>query len=179
MERIKIEGVYSESARLKEIIESHRWTLFDATLPEGKNRPFSWDELAKRGCAEQFEIGHNYEFAPMVSNRQTLRQAYSSTKGLGPSLQVEDGADETRWAGVYTATNFYYLKKPILFTRLDFTPDFLAAFSPPTREMPESDALGIWYPKVIETFEKYFRIVKPEEYGLTAPIIREHKLEDN
>lgn len=174
-----MEGIYSESRKLKEIIEGHGWTLFDATLPKKRNRPFSWDEFEKRGCAEQFEIDHNYVFAPMANNGQTLRQAYSLTKGLGPSLLVEDGTDETRWVGIEAVTNFYYLKKPILFTRLGFSPDFLAAFSPPTREMPESDTLGIWYPRVIETFEKYFRIVIPEEYGLTAPIPVEHKLEDN
>ncbi len=179
MERIKLEGIYPESARLKEIIERHEWALFDATLPKKRRTPFSWDELERKGPVNQFETGCNYLFAPIPKEGQSLRQAYSLTKGLGPSLLVENGTDETRWAGIHAVTNFYYLGKPILFTRLDFTPEFLAAFSPPTREMPDSDALGIWYPKVIDTFEKYFRIVTPEEYGLAIPIPMQHRLEDN
>jgi len=175
----KMEGIYSESQRLKEIVESQGWTLFDATLPKNKNRPFSWDEFEKVGCSQQFEIGHNYIFAPIPKNGETLRQAYTHTKGLGPPLLVEDGTDKNRWAGVLAVTSAYNLKEPILFSRLDFSKDFLVAFSPKIREMPESDVVGIWYPQLIDTFERYFKIVTPEKYGLKTSIPMPHRLEDN
>jgi len=174
-----MERFYPESSKLKEIIDSQGWTLFDATPKRKRNRPISWDEFEKNGPATKFEIGHNYIFARIPIKGQTLRQAYSVTKGLGPSLFIEDGTDADRWAGIELVTDFYFRGKPILFSRLGFTPEFLAVFSPKTREMPDSDILGIWYPKVIDTFEKYFRIATPKEYGIHSPIRMVHRLEDN
>eukprot|EP00825_Cyclidium_porcatum_P016082 TRINITY_DN19242_c0_g1_i3.p4 TRINITY_DN19242_c0_g1~~TRINITY_DN19242_c0_g1_i3.p4 ORF type:complete len:138 (+),score=27.37 TRINITY_DN19242_c0_g1_i3:150-563(+) len=108
-----------------------------------------------------------------------ISSAASDVYKRQPSLFIKDGADASRWAGIELVTDFYFKGKPILFSRLGFTPEFLAVFSPKTREMPDSDALGIWYPKVIDTFEKYFRITTPEEYGISGPISMVHRLEDN
>ena len=161
--------IFPESKSLKEIIESHNWQLYDVTNPP-ENRAYTWEEIEKKAPAGQFEIGHNYLFVPIPKKGETLRQAYTPTKGLGPSLIVEDAEDETKWAGIYNVSGRYYEKKPILFTRLGFDSDFLVAFTPKTIFMPESDIVGMIYPNVIDNFRKYFRIVSPEEDGKTIPI---------
>lgn len=73
----------------------------------------------------------------------------------------------------------FYDGNPILFSRLDFDTEIVVAFTPKTRDMPNSDAIGIWYPKLIDAFENYFRIVSPDEYGLTTPIPMPFHVEDN
>jgi len=171
--------IYEDSRKLIEIIEGHNWNLFNTTQPERSRKPFRWDELEKKGSAKEFQFGNNYIFAPNPSEGQSLRDAYSVTKGLGPSLRVEDINDD-KWSGVYivNSTNFH-AGRPVLFTRLDFNADFLVAFSPQTRDVPESDILGIDYSHVINTFEIFFRIVSPNEYGLTTPISMPFHVEDN
>ena len=171
-----MERIYSESSRLKEIIEGHGWTLFDATLPKNKNRPYSWDQLERRGVANQFEIGHNYIFAPIPKNGETLRQAYSVTKGLGPSLTIENPNDE-RWLSLEVLGKSNGVVA--LFSRLFFHQECAFVTSAKTRELPNPDFVAIKYDRLIDTFEKYFRIVTPDEYGLVAPIPMRHELEDN
>ena len=175
MERIKIEGVYSESARLKEIIESHRWTLFDATLPEGKNRPFSWDELAKRGCAEQFEIGHNYFFVPKPKKNQTLREAYAVTKGIGPAIVLPSIEDHLDMDGEGSWTVNGKLTYP--FSRLLFEDEFLVAMSPEQPQFADVKLplLGIPYRRVIDKFSKYFTILKPEDLNIDPEKVKDIK----
>jgi hypothetical protein len=161
-------GIFSESKNLAKIIEYHNWRLYDVT-DAPKDRAYTWEELEKMIPSEQFEMDHNYLFTPIPKKGETLRQAYSVTKGLGPSLLIKN-IDEKRWAGISLVTNNYNEKRPILFTRLGFGSDCLVLFTPKTFIIPYSDAVGIWYPEVIDTFSKYFRIVSPEEYGLKTPI---------
>lgn len=169
--------VYPESRRLKELIDSQGWTLYDTVLPDG--RQFTkWAEVEPMGSATNFVIGKNYVFAPIPKKGQSLRDAYSITKGFGPSLLIEDHS-ENRWACFYLMSGRYQMGLPILFSRLDFQPKFLGAFSPPTRDLPEFDAIGISYSHAIDTFEKYFKIIRPEEEGLVIPIPMPVHPEDN
>ena len=171
-----MKGTYPKSNRLKEIIESHRWTLFDTTLSKKRHRPYSWEESERMGAACQFDVGRNYVFAPIPQNGQTLRQAYTLTKGLGPSLTIENPDDE-RWLSLEVLTKRNGVVA--LFTRLFFHEECAFVTSPETRELTNPDFVAIRYDKLIDTFQRYFRIVTPEEYGLVAPIPMQHKLEDN
>jgi hypothetical protein len=165
----KLESIFPESNDLKAIIESYNWSLYDLSNPK-KRGAYTWEEINKMTPAKEFEVGHNYFFIPIPRNGETLKEAYSLTKGLGPSLFVEDENDSSKWFGLYAATSCYQEKKPILFTRLGFSPEFLLAFTPKSMVIPDSDRLGICYPTAIDTFRKNFRIVSPEEYGVQTPV---------
>lgn len=174
-----MEKIYGQSRILREFIEDHGWNLYDTYQPESNKRPFKWHEFETKGPAKEFIFGHNYIFAPIPEKDQTLRDAYSITKGLGPSLQIGD-INEDRWAGVRIINGpDFYAGKPTLFSRLDFDPEILVAFTPSTRDLPESDVVAMFYPDVIDTFQKRFRIVNPNEYGLTTPIPMPFHVEDN
>ena len=42
--------------------------------------------------------------------------------------------------------------------------------SPATWYLPEPDMVAMKYEKLVDTFEKFFRIVTPEEFGLQVPV---------
>ena len=46
-------GVYSESQKLKEIIENFEWTLYDVTKPPGER--FEWEELDEKTLQERIK----------------------------------------------------------------------------------------------------------------------------
>lgn len=161
-------GVFPQSEELSAIVERSGWTLYDTTSPPNE-KAFTWEQLQAKCPAKEFVVRHNYMFVPIPKAGETLKQAYSLTKGFGPSLLVEN-KDDSRWLGLYLINGRYQRKRPILFTRLDFQPKFLGAFTPSTVFLPRSDKIAIAYPNVIDTFEKYFRIVAPEEEGLRTPL---------
>lgn len=169
--------VYPESRRLIEIIERSSWRLYGTESPNGKPL-VNWADIEQQGLAKEFIIGKNYVFAPIPKNGQSLRDAYALTKGFGPSLLITDHREDI-WSDVYLISGRYQMGRPIIFTRLAFTPEFLMAFSPKTRDLPDSDALAIAYPKAIDTFERYFRVIPPEEEGLRTPIPMPLHAEDN
>jgi hypothetical protein len=157
--------MFEESNRLKEIIESFNWTLYDTSPIEG-HVP-TWEEFAERGPATVYEIGKNYIFAPIPKEGQTLREAYAPTRGNGPSLRIEN-IDDPRWVTLYIP-NFMTKNgpRPALFSRLFFHEEGVAATSPPNPLIKNPDLVGIAYPYLIDTFEKYFGIVPYEEIRLT------------
>lgn len=157
--------IFPESSRLKQIIENHRWTLYEGSQAE--KDPPSWEELSERGPATDYQIGKNYLFTPIPENGQSLREAYSITKGFGPSLVIDDPSDD-RWITLYV-TNFWN-GKPIFFSRLFFHKEGAAATSPTTRDNPDPDTIGIDYTHLIDTFDNNFKVVSPEEYGIDTPI---------
>ncbi len=169
--------IFPQSSRLKEIIESYDWTLYEANQPN--ECPPSWEELSGRGPAIEYEIGKNYIFAPIPKDGQSLRDAYSITKGFGPSLTITD-PNEERWIALYIPKWYPGRKgKPIIFSRLLFEEEGVAATSPATKGNLDPDLIGIDYPHLIDTFEKHFRVVSPEEYGIATPIPMPFHPEDN
>jgi phenylpropionate dioxygenase-like ring-hydroxylating dioxygenase large terminal subunit len=180
-----MKGMLPESAKLKEVIEKQGWTLFLATQPKGRRKPFTWEEFETNGPAPSYSTGNNYIFAPIPARGQTLRQAYAVTKGLGPSLVVHN-PNEDRWITLYIHPwehdeGGVRAKKgrPIHISRLLFFDEGVAASSPKTRYNPDPDMIGIAYPYLIDTFERYFRIVTPQEYGLSTPVPIPFFPEDN
>ena len=161
--------VFPRSRELIEFIEGHGWTLYDVTRPP--KVAFTWEELKHQKPVEEFAIGHDHLFVPIPEVGQTPRDAYSVTKGLGPSLLVEDMSDE-RWKGLSIDKASYESGRPIMFTRLWFPEGYevAVATSPKTWYLPDPDLIGIKYTYVLDTFRKYFRIVTPEEFGLPRPV---------
>jgi hypothetical protein len=162
-----MKGTFPQSRELKEIIEWYDWTLYDVTRPP--KVAFKWEEMEHQAPAEGYEIGHDYLFVPIPKEGQTPREAYTPTKGLGPSLLIEDPKDE-RWDRLYIDRRSFEQGRPILFTRLLFEEPCAVAMSPKTAFVPDPDSIGIKYDHLVDTFRRYFRIVLPQEYGLTAPI---------
>ena len=161
----KLKGVFPQSRDLKEIIESHNWTLYDSpnAPPE---RAYTWEEMDQMTPADQYKVGHNYLFVPVPKNGQTLRQARTSTQGLLPSLFIAD-PDEDRWISLIVQRKVR--GNVALFSRLFMESDFAVAGSP-GNVYPHIDTVGISYEKLVDTFRRYFRIVSIEEYGLQTPI---------
>ena len=157
--------VFPQSRELKKIIGSHDWTLYDMYTTD--ESVYTWEEIEKKAPAEQYEIGHNYLFVPIPKNNRTLKEEYALTKGLGPSLTIGNTKDE-RW--LFLEVQIKDNGNIALFSRLFFGEDCVLGFSPETDYLPNPDIVGIKYDKLVDTFENYFRIVLPEEYGLTAPI---------
>jgi hypothetical protein len=163
---IKNKGIFPQSKDLKKIIEDNNWTLYDLSNPP-EGRAYTWEEMDKMTPAVQYEIGHNYFFIPIRKDGQTLRQAYTPTKGLGPSLMMPD-SDDGRFlvADVGMKPNGLVA----LFTRLFMHEEFAFVTSPKTAYLLNPDLVAIQYDYLIGTFKKYFRIIPPEEYGLKTPI---------
>jgi len=170
--------LYSESKELLKIIESKGWNLYDTSDTIDPKGPTLWNQLEKRGPVEVFEMGKNYIFAPKQENGLSLRDTYAITKGLGPSLLIEDINDD-RWEGLEVSSDFYARGEPIRFSRLGFYEDLLVALTPPSRENPKPDIIGISYSQAIDTFNKYYRIITPEELGYSTPIPMTFNVEDN
>ena len=140
--------------------------MYDVSSPP-EGRAYTWEEMDRRTPAERYELKHQYLFVPIPGEGRTLREAYASAKGLGPSLAIEDPDDEI-WSGLDVTP------KPIglvaLFTRLFMSPGPAILSSPETEFLPRPDLVAVGYDRLLEAFQKYFRIVEPEEFGLTTPV---------
>ena len=158
--------IFPESKDLKGIIEGHNWTLYDVSNPP-EGRAYTWEEIEKMTRPTEYQVEHQYLFVPIPKNGQTLREAYSPTKGLGPSLKI-DSINDDRWVALTVSekTN----GNVALFTRLFMHKECAFLSSPETIYLPNPDFVGIKYDKLIDTFKRYFRIVSPKEYGLKTPI---------
>ena len=167
--------IFERSKDLREIIESKDWLLYDVTLPKGRNYPWSYEELTKKGKTEFFEIDHQYFFVPKPKENQTLREAYVVTKGIGPSISlpsIEDHVDMDG-EGAWIVDG----KLTYLFSRLIFGDEILIAMSP--RSLQFADVrlpiLGIPYGSVIDKFSKYFTILKPEDINIDPEKVKNMK----
>lgn len=166
-------GVYPRSEELKKIIEGHGWTLYDGgcvnPLTEPKNKSYSWEEMEKMGPADVYEVWHYYVFMPILKDGQSLLDAQKITMGLGPSLRI-DNPEDSRW--LYTSS---VDKNNALFTKLCFSEGCIFATSPKTIYNPRPDTVAIDYDFLIDTFEKYFKIMTPEELGFEDPFSKHLK----
>ena len=123
-----MDKVFKDSEELKILIEKHRWTLYDISSSVEQGVKFEWADLEEQGSAERFVIPGHYIFAPIPKEGQSLRDAYSVTKGLGPSLLIDDRCHE-RWRSLYVTSKdntFYWggrepsTSRIALFSRLSF-----------------------------------------------------------
>lgn len=166
---------FPQSRQLKELIESHGWSLYDSTMPERRNTAFSWEELQKMGTAEEFITGHNYVFAPLPQKKETLKEAYSHTKGVGPCIQLDNMAEHIDMDG--DGAHIVDKKITYIFSRLRVEPykerNSIGLFTP-SDAIPNMPCLIIPFEYVLDKFEKHFKIITPEEYfgGLQVPDIR-------
>jgi len=163
---------FPQSKQLKELIESHGWTLYDSTLPEGRDTAFSWEEFQEKSPTEEFVNGHDYIFVPMPQKGETLRKAYSHTKGLGPCIQLNNMEEHIDMDG--DGAHIVNEKITYIFTRLAPEPyqnrNAIGLFTPPSA-MPNMPCLIIPFEYVLEKFQKHFKIITPQEYhfGLQHP----------
>ncbi|MBI4450444.1 hypothetical protein HY642_00585 [Candidatus Woesearchaeota archaeon] len=164
---------FTHSRKLIDIIEATSWQLYDVTMPDGRQLPWGFPELEQKGTARSMETGGQYLFAPKPSQGQTLRDAYSVTKGLGPAIvlpSIPDHADMDGEGGRLLNDKLYYI-----FTRLIFggpTGNMLLATSPAVVHMPQPPFLVIPYRSVVEKFSNFFRIVTPQEMQVDAEELR-------
>ena len=160
--------IFPQGRELIDIIEGHDWLLYDVTQSGKEERAFTWEELQDQAPANQIEIGSNYLFVPQPESGQTLREAYSITKGLGPSLTI-DNSEDPRWKALSVSPNVlpWWVA---LFSRLFFEEGYVVASSPITIYPPEPDVVIMPYDSIVDTFKKYFRIVQPEEVGAETSI---------
>lgn len=179
-ERVLIENKmltkFPQSKQLKDLIESHEWSLYDSTVPKGRRTAFTWEEFQEKGPAKEFVTGNNYIFAPIPKNGETLRQAYSHTKGVGPCIQLDNIDQHIDMDG--DGAHIVDGKMTYIFTRLGVKPyrkrDAVGLFTP-ADAMPNMPVLIIPFEFVLDKFQKHFRIISPEEYHgrLQYPDIRD------
>jgi len=148
-----------------QLIKNHRWNLYkipNLTAP-------SFEEMQKNGPVDFLEIGeHSYFFAPAPLKNQTLREAYSITKGLGPSLVIfpeYEGLLE-----VYKGTSTCEMNNEILFSRLFFEEEASTIMTPKTFYNYDSSGAILENRLLLDIFQNNFRIVRPGKYGKTIPI---------
>ncbi len=163
-----MEGIFSQSRELKEAIERKGWSLYDISNSEGYND--KWGELSMAGPAEQYEIGHIYQFFPIPKEGQTLCDAYNAVaiQGSGPSLRIDNPEDD-RWA--YFQVREKRNGRVAVFSLLGFQPPFAVAALP--------DLVAIKYEKLLDTFETCFETIKPEDYGVYVHIVVPYDPERN
>ncbi len=160
-------NIFNNSSRLKQIVELSNWQLYEVTAPEGAIKSVSWQEIQQKGPASYYELNHHYIFAPKPRYDQSLRDAYAEL-GFGTSLRLKSLEDHVNMVGNGAIEVGGYLT--YCFTRLIFSPTVLIATSPQSALIPKPPAVMIPYSYVIDKFEKYFKIVLPEDFGLSAPI---------
>jgi hypothetical protein len=151
--------IFPHTQQLREIIESYGWTIYQVP-----NVCPPWDVVESRGPAEHLEIGHHCVFTPITKEGQSLREAYSMTKGLGPSLYIDP-----EWEGIeeiYRGTSTIEKEDEVLFSRIWIPNQRVTVLMSPKQAMnPDSSAVSIPHTHIVKTFEKYFRIVSLEEYS--------------
>ncbi len=142
-----MQGIFPESKTLKEIIEQHKWTLYDVSQSDQ--------------VLDQYQVMGTYLFAPKLKQGQTLTdvavELYSST----PSLKIEDPNDK-RWLSLSVSpkrvedAGQYGL---IFFYTISFGEECAFVTTPERPGMPEPDWVAISYDHLVDTFRKYFKII--------------------
>ena len=153
--------IFDGSSRLVHIIQQKDWTLYDVTDYLNLGKPFRWEDLQKNMPAQILEHRSNYVFVPVPKAGESLRDAYSVTKGLGPSIWVPnpDAHQDMDGAGpLIIDGNMVYL-----FTRLFFEDDGLYATTPRSSQLPQPPCLRMLYRVAVDKFERYFRIATRED----------------
>lgn len=152
---------FLQSMQLKEIIERNEWQLYDITGVS------SLDILALQKPAQNYATNHDYIFIRTPTEDQTAKDSFLENGYLGPSLQVPlaDQQYIPSSGNFLLADNLVYL-----FTRLHFSPQAVIATAPP-KVLLEKDPMITIIPndRVIELFEKYFKIQKHEDLILSVP----------
>ncbi|MFA5953160.1 MAG: hypothetical protein WC812_01065 [Candidatus Pacearchaeota archaeon] len=148
-----------------QLIRNHGWNLYkipNLTAP-------SFEEMQKNGPVDFLYSGeHSYFFAPKQMGNQTLREAYSITKGLGPSLVIYpkyEGLLE-----VYKGTSTCEMDNEIFFSRLFFEKESSTLMTPKTTYNFDPSAALLETRLLLDIFKNNFRIVRPGKYGKTIPI---------
>ena len=130
----------------------------------------SFKEMQKNGPVKILEMGeHSYFFAPTPSQNQTLKEAYSLTKGLGPSLIISPSYEGLLdfQKGAFTCEK----ENEIFFSRLFLEEEnHVLLMTPKTSYNPYPSAALLETRLLFDIFKNNFRIVKPEDYGKTTPI---------
>ncbi len=172
-----MDKVFTDSNELKLLIENTGWTLYDISQSFEQGVKPEWDDLEKQGPAGEFIFGRHYLFTPIPKEDQSLRDAYSVTKGLGPSLLIDDRHHE-RWRSLYVTskdnTIYWGGREPstsrvALFSRLSFEDRFgsngeenVIAWTPDVAH-PDPDFVAIRSHLALDTFQRYFRIVHMQD----------------
>ena len=163
-------GMFPDSAALREIVESKGWSLY--RLPEVlKEGARIWDFLELQGPAKEFGYEEMYIFAPKRKPGETLREAYSVTQGLGPSLRV-DNPDDEKWEFLYIPGKYILPGNSVCISRLYFSDehDVVLATMGKSRYSSDPPEIGIKLERAVEVFNDCFEIILPEEVGLEAPM---------
>lgn len=107
-----IADVFYPSEKLREIVESRGWTLYEITDSSEGNEPA---DLEKRGPAKgYFRFGRDYMFMPIPEEGETLEEAANKVmfeQKQGPALDIQGTI--------------------IPFTRIEFGRDMARVCSPP------------------------------------------------
>ncbi len=134
------EDIFVASGRLRNIIESHGWTLYEIVDDPEKNELL---DLQGRGPFQgAYEFGTDYIFMPILGEDETLidtRQRIMIQQRSGPALDI--------------------MGEVVPFTRIEFGYDSATVMSPP----PLHPGASIPYDNnnLIKTFEDCFFIQTP------------------
>jgi len=169
-----MDKVFTDSNGLKSLIEKNGWTLYNISSSVKEGVKPEWDELERQGPTEELMFGNHYLFTPIQKNGQSLREAYSLTKGLGPALLIDDRYHE-RWRSLYVTEKnnitYFFGRGPntghvALFSRLSFDNKMgkngeknVNAWTPNVVH-PDPDFVAIRAHLALDTFQRYFRIVQ-------------------
>jgi hypothetical protein len=168
---------FPQSKELKDLVESHGWSLYDSTIPDGRTTSFSWEEFEQEGPTKEFVNGRNYLFAPIPIKGISLRQSYANVGCMGPCFQLDNMDQHIDMDG--DRAHIVDKKITYVFSRLGVEPyksrDAIGLFTPPDA-MANMPVLIIPFEYVLDKFQKHFRIITPEEYhgGLEFPGVSEH-----
>jgi|GEM_PF-5029247 len=163
------------SKKLIQLIKDYGWELYK--IPN-KIAP-SFEIMQKEGPINILENGeHTYFFAPIPLQNQTLREAYSLTKGLGPSILISPPYEGLLdfYKGSFTCER----ENEILFARLSLEENNQTILMTPKAVYNLNPSAALLETNLLfEIFRDNFRIVKPREYGKTIPIVNPKDIMSN
>ena len=138
-------------------IESKGWSLYDANTDVLQLE--TWEQREARGPVRAVEQDNMYMFAPQPQPGQTLREAYSVTKGVGPCLHIQDPrSPEYRDFMLTFSTRIAVFTRFVLVSGIGV---YLTSPIPPG--MMAMDKLVLAPDTAQATFERDFYIITPQE----------------
>jgi hypothetical protein len=155
--------IFPQSRELIGIIERSGWGLYDITTLKEKRHIWEhpvrkWRAIDKLPRIGELELGHMYMMLPHPNGSEPLSQAYTTTYGVGPAMNVVHPVD-TRFFR-YAET---YHEGPAFFNRMALDPEGLVLTSVKREDFPYADFLVLKYETALETFQRDFKIVTMEE----------------
>ncbi len=153
-----MDKVFSHGKELIDIIESQHWQIYQ--VPNDPSKIIvGVDELTKNDPAKEIDSTSSYMFIPRPLNGETIKFAYITRYGYGPSLVL----DENKQPIDKTIIGNPDSKQLMFFNRLYFKDEFIIISNLNNPARPTLNTYAIHEEFALEVFRCSFRVFTIDE----------------